>query len=470
MWFHSLLASWKSGLSRRRRPKPQLARRGTRLVLEQLEDRSLPSSYSAANVSALIADITAANAAGGTNTISLTAPTTSPYVLTGVNNTTWGNTGLPVVAAHDNLSIIGNGDTIERSTASGTPDFRLLAVGGGSLTLANLTLQNGVSTSPLYGGGAIYSHGVALTLSGVTVQNNRDYAPGTVEGVGGGAIYAVYGSLTMQNGTVLEGNEAYGEYAFGGAVVAKCYTVNISNTTFTGNTADGAGGAGCGGALFVDDFGLSDVQVLLTNTTLTNNNATCEPEGEGGGLYANFTGVSLSNCTVESNTAGEGGGVYVGVGAVSLSNCTVESNSAIYGGGLYVAEIYLSGLYVASGRATLSSCTVESNSALYGGGLYVAGYLCTATLSSCTVESNTAKWGGGLYVGAEGTATLSSCTVESNSATYSGGGMYIASADGLLSAATVYLDPFTVANTINNTDSTGLNGSTANIDGTYILT
>jgi hypothetical protein len=44
-----------------------------------------------------------------------------------------------------------------------------------------------------------------------------------------------------------------------------------------------------------------------------------------------------------------------------------------------------------------------------------------------------------------------------------GGGIYIAT------GATVYLHAFTVANTINNTDESGLNGLTANIDGTYTL-
>jgi hypothetical protein len=43
-----------------------------------------------------------------------------------------------------------------------------------------------------------------------------------------------------------------------------------------------------------------------------------------------------------------------------------------------------------------------------------------------------------------------------------GGGIYIES------GATVYMDMFTVANSINNTDNSGLNGPTANIDGTYI--
>jgi hypothetical protein len=51
--------------------------------------------------------------------------------------------------------------------------------------------------------------------------------------------------------------------------------------------------------------------------------------------------------------------------------------------------------------------------------------------------------------------------VASNTASGLGGGILIES------TATVYIDSFTVANTINNTDSSGTNGSTANIDGTY---
>jgi hypothetical protein len=92
MWTLSLLTPWKSGPSSRRCPRPWPARRRTRLVLEHLEDRRLSASYSAATVSALVADIQAANAAGGANTISLTAPTTSPYEFTASNNSTNGGT------------------------------------------------------------------------------------------------------------------------------------------------------------------------------------------------------------------------------------------------------------------------------------------------------------------------------------------------------------------------------------------
>ncbi len=72
----------------------------------------------------LIADISLANATPGANTITLAAATTAPYILTAVDNTTDGATGLPLIAANDNLTIAGYGDTIERSTASGTPAFR----------------------------------------------------------------------------------------------------------------------------------------------------------------------------------------------------------------------------------------------------------------------------------------------------------------------------------------------------------
>src|SRR5262249_3102531 len=129
MWFNKWYPGWLGQLRTRqvsRRQPPRCA--CVRLRLEQLEDRTLPSAFTAFTVSDLIADIKAANNAGGTNTIRLTAPTTSPYVLTAVGNSADGPTGLPVISGGgkkvtaDNLTIVGNGDTIERTTASGTPD------------------------------------------------------------------------------------------------------------------------------------------------------------------------------------------------------------------------------------------------------------------------------------------------------------------------------------------------------------
>ena len=170
--------SWPFSSSHTRhanRPNSAARLKKARFTLEPLEARALLASYSAATVTALIADINAANTAGGANTITLTAPTTSPYVLSLVNNYTNGANGLPAIAAKDNLTILGNGDTIERHRGENAFNFRLVDVGAGaSLTLGNLTLAYG-STKGGCGmpadGGAILNQG-ALTLSDVTVQQN----------------------------------------------------------------------------------------------------------------------------------------------------------------------------------------------------------------------------------------------------------------------------------------------------------
>jgi hypothetical protein len=106
MWLNELWRRWLGTPRARRLPirRPRPRKRDWRPLLEVLEDRSLPSSYTAATVSDLVADINASNTSGGSNTITLTAPTTSPYVLTAVDNTTDGATGLPVIASGDTLT------------------------------------------------------------------------------------------------------------------------------------------------------------------------------------------------------------------------------------------------------------------------------------------------------------------------------------------------------------------------------
>ncbi len=327
-WLPSGFAQNPLGRTRRQRPAAK-RRPGRRLRLEHLEGRTLMSGLSlrAVTVSDLITDINAANAAAGTNTITLAAPTTSPYLLTAVNNSTNGATGLPVIAANDRLTIVGNGDTIERSTASGTPAFRLLEVAsGGSLTLENLTLQGGLaecvwnaqaSRPPLDGGGAIFNQGT-LVLNAVTVQENMAVG-GTYEAVGinaaGGGIFCVGGSVTLEGGSIVQNNEAHGgegdEYggkALGGGIYASGATVTVSNSTLDNNSALGGYGSaeGFGEGITVGGPGYA----------------------YGGGIYASGATVTMTNSTLEGNVAGyaapdsvtfpgEGGGLYLTAGTTA---------------------------------------------------------------------------------------------------------------------------------------------------------
>jgi hypothetical protein len=374
-----------------------------------MEDRLVPTNYSAATVSTLIADIQAANTAGGANTITLTAPTTSPYALTAVNNSTNGATGLPVIAANDNLTIVGNGDSIARSTAM--PYFRLLEVdSNASLTLENLTLQGGFASGFGGGsGGAILNRG-SLVLSAVTVQNNTCGVPyagfynvGLPSGsygalAAGGGIWSS-GSLTLENGTVIRDNYAKagpgvsggqtagnGGAAFGGALYVAGGTLNVSQTTFSYNRALGGTGGWVTGYPFI--------------------------QGAGGNAY--------------------GGALYIAAGQVTLTATTLTGNSAIGGAGGVAPQVYSS----PPGYGWPPSGPAGS---AYGGALFVAGG--TVTLAGDTVEGN---WCG---AGAE---------TESIAGHSSGGGIFIAR------GATVYIDAFALAHTIHNTPW--------NIVGTYIMT
>jgi hypothetical protein len=454
MWLNSFLASWRSRPTQRRRPEPRPARGGRRLALEHLDDRVVLTGYSAANVTALIADINAANKAGGANTITLTAPTTSPYVLTAVNNTTEGATGLPVIAANDKLTILGTGDTIERSTATGAPTFRLLDVAAGaSLTLGNLTLQGGLAqgnylaasnTWVTADGGAIYNQG-ALTLNGVTVQNNiaqgagGGRAPG--QDVAGGGIYSS-ASLTLEGNTTIENNQALGGsggYArqsgqaprggngLGGGVYVAGGTATLTNVTLSSNTAlggqgitsfyGGNGGNGFGGALEI-----AGGTITLSNSTLTSNVA---QGGQGASTPDGSDGIGGKGGN------GFGGALQVSGGTASVTSSVLSANIAQGGnGGIYGCDCGTGG---------------RGGSGL-GAGLEVGGG--TVTLISDTLTTNHA-YGGSSSAGYWGPRPLGE-----------GGGIYIAS------AATVYIDPFTLANVISNTAST----SNSNIFGTYIET
>jgi hypothetical protein len=118
MRLNELRRRWQGGTRLfQGRPPAQARPAKARPILESLEDRTLLSKFTAGTVAALVSDINAANQAGGSNTITLTAPT---FTLSAVDNTTDGPTGLPVIAAGDNLTIVGNGALLMRSTTSGT--------------------------------------------------------------------------------------------------------------------------------------------------------------------------------------------------------------------------------------------------------------------------------------------------------------------------------------------------------------
>jgi len=329
-----------------------LATRRRRFAVERLEDRAVLASFTSVDAADLIADIDAANQTPEADTIALVAGT--DYTLTTVNNYANPSTGLPTIAAGEDLTIVGNGAVIERSSAAGTPAFRLLDVAAGAtLTLENLTLQGGWANSSsivwsIAAGGAIYNAG-ALTLNGVTVQNNtaRGY-----DSLGGG-IYSS-GSLVLEN-SIIQNNQALG----GRGSAPYCARGGCSSA--------GDGGSAFGGGLFI-----SGGTALLTDVVLSDNIA----QGGDGGDGFRSTGRPCYRCgggaAGGNGGNGFGGGLYAAGGTVTLRETIVTSNAAKGGAAGQLGDTAGQGV---------------------GGGLYIEtdAIVCLDTFTAANVKRNRAS-------------------------------------------------------------------------------
>jgi hypothetical protein len=262
----------------------------------------------ASTVSQLIADIHYGNTAGGRLTINL-QPNTTFDLLTYDNSNEHGVNGLPIIAG--NLTIIGNGDTIERVVGPSSYNFRLFEVGhGASLTLIQMTLQSGYIYA--YNGGAIYNQGT-LTISDCTLSNNTAYYSGYISsllGGEGGAIFNGSGTVVISNsilsGNSCIGNSAVSAFTAGGAIYNDSGTLTLSNSTLSGNLTGGSVGSGDGSMA-----------------------------GEGGAIYNGTGRVTVNNSIVSSNyAAGDlalGGGIHNAGGTTTVENTSRITGNAANG-------------------------------------------------------------------------------------------------------------------------------------------
>jgi hypothetical protein len=226
-----------------------------------------------------------------------------------------------------NLTINGPGAdklTVQRSTANGTPAFR------------------------------IFKTDHTVTLAAVTIANGNN--PGS-----GGGIYVQYNSLTIVN-CVISGNSAPAG-AGGGIAGSFSSAVNISNSTISGNSAAYGGGIYIVGS--TSSF-YGPGSLTMTNSTISSNVAT----SRGGGL-CNMGSSVITSSTISANVAnmdaaGGGGGIY-NEGTFSGTNSTISDNSASLGGGIKNVQTH----YIFyPGSSNIISSTISNNSANDGGGLY----------------------------------------------------------------------------------------------------
>ena len=185
------------------------------------------------------------------------------------------------------ITIEGNGFTI-----SGDNDFGIFAVDGGALTIRNVTLTEGNGSN---GGAIMLQNGGRASVANVTFTLNTAF--------------------------------------FGGAIATESFSdrLNVSNSSFVGNSAKTSGGA------ILVDGGIVEV----SGSAFRENRAQVM-----GGAFATSRGqLAMSNSTLHGNKAEKGGGIYVNGGETTLTHLTLMNNAAsrINGAGIYreAGSLYL---------------------------------------------------------------------------------------------------------------------------------
>ncbi len=206
-------------------------------------------------------------------------------------------------------TIDGTGQNV---TVSGGDAVQVLIVPAGvKLSLKKIIIANGSSISV---GGGTFNQG-ALTVTSVTFSGNKAF--------GGGGIFNDYqATLNLSNSTFIGNSEYSGSY-YGGGGILNNGTLTVTDSTFTGNSAYSGGGIENGYSATLN----------LSNSTLAGNIA----QSDGGGLSNSQATLIVTNSTFSGNSAGYyGGGVFSGVPSASwpsVSNSTLFGNSAQFGGG-----------------------------------------------------------------------------------------------------------------------------------------
>ncbi|MCA9126743.1 MAG: hypothetical protein KDB22_06650, partial [Planctomycetales bacterium] len=285
----------------------------------------------------------------------------------------------------------GNGGAIHTSAAA------TVVISGGSF----------VGNQAAREGGAIWiqSSGTLITSDNLVIASNSAHGPESHDG--GGGLFNNGGMIEL-NDTLFFGNVADGASGSGGGILNLGGTIIATGVFLGTNTASRAGGG-------IEDSG----GVLeLVDSTLSTNRAQSAP-GNGGGLH--ITGasvVTVANSLVTQNFASaEGGGLWnSSTGKLSLSETTIDGNVANTGGGLFNDGD--------GGELTVNASTISRNRASQdGGGILTEGG--SVMVLNSTISSNDSINGAGVQL-LSGTFELTSATVANNTATGSGGGLNIA--------------------------------------------
>ncbi|MBX7104101.1 MAG: hypothetical protein K1X57_08460 [Gemmataceae bacterium] len=250
--------------------------------------------------------ITDAEAFTGPNTI-----TFDPAVFNVARNIPWSGE----MNLNEPLTVTGpSGSNVTLTSIGGFRHFNLGSANTGDpFAFSGITFKSGSTTG---NGGSILVGDQNLSLVDCRFENNTAAA--------GAAVWIGKGQLSVQRCTFAKNNASVS----GGAIAAEsCQKLEVFDSTFSDNIANGSGNTQGGGAIVIS--GSVPSSVVRSSTFATN-----RTNGQGGALFVtSFTGtLTVQNSTIAYNSASGtfgGGGVsrVAGLaGDIALTSCIVSSN------------------------------------------------------------------------------------------------------------------------------------------------
>ncbi|MEM9538664.1 MAG: CHAT domain-containing protein [Cyanobacteria bacterium P01_E01_bin.42] len=244
------------------------------------------------------------------------------------------------------LTIDGETNTI---ILDGQSNDRIFEIdNNASVTLNNLTIQNGREASDE--GGGIYIKDSNLTINNSIITGNSSVDDG-------GGIFIKESTATINNSTI-SGNAISDSNTHGGGIASQNSMLTVESSIISGNSA--VGGSRSGGGISIRN---SDA--TISNTTISNNSA----GGNGGGMFLDKGTVTIENSTISQNSSdSDGGGIRLNKeNSVTIENVTISGNSANTNGGGIDFDSQSDDLSL----SIINSTIFENSAGGEGGGIYM---------------------------------------------------------------------------------------------------
>jgi hypothetical protein len=271
-------------------------------------------------------------------------------------------------------------------TACNEPGLKAALFGGGTVTFTCS------GTITVLGGTITISENTTIDGSGHNI---------TISGGGKIQLFVVNSDRTLNLKTLTVADALSGSSNGGG--VLNNGTLNVTNCTFRGNTAQTnseTGAGGNGGGIY------NQGQLTVTNSTFEDNTASGSSQsssiaGAGGGIF-NDNDATITNSSFHGNSAVSGGAIFTG--SQSDGGLLVVDNSVFYNNQITASYLDGPGLGAGGGIFNQAFVTVVTNSTFNAnGGANAAGgniYNCCNTRGTALLDNDTIA--GGIAAGGQG--------------------------------------------------------------------